>query len=202
MMDDMKTWMKRALIIIALALLAGVVALRSGRDEPPLPDASRGPAFEMYLLKPRIARPVFGILPKTIEEKLEAGAERRFDLASPGATIVHVGRNRLELRANDWILSIETDAKGEIAPGTYFAYTMMLAERQRTLRCRPADRPTGYLRAAPRPGADELDGRFLVELAICENEETGKTIEWPPAPLTARGSFARLPLRATPDAAP
>ncbi len=38
-----------------------------------------------------------------------------------------------------------------------------------------------------------MDGRFQLELAICENVETGKVIEWPPAPLTVRGSFAGVP---------
>jgi hypothetical protein len=37
------------------------------------------------------------------------------------------------------------------------------------------------------------DGRFLVELAACKNAESGKAIEWPPAPLTVRGSFNGLP---------
>ena len=70
---------------------------------------------------------------------------------------------------------------------------MELAEKQRRLRCRPADRASGYLRTTTRAGSDDLDGRFLVELATCENVETGKVIEWPPAPLTVRGSFKGLP---------
>jgi hypothetical protein len=189
--------MKRSLLLVLLLVVALLAALRlllrDNADAPLLPDASGGPAFEMWVIKPRMARPVFGILPKSIEEKLEAGAERRFDLKSPGAAIVHAAPNRLELRANDWTLSLEANHKGEIDSATYLVYTMMLAERQRTLRCRPADRPVGYLRAAPRPGSRELDGRFLVELAACENEETGKVVQWPPAPLTLRGSFARLP---------
>ncbi len=51
----------------------------------------------------------------------------------------------------------------------------------------------GYLHATTRAGSDELDGRFLIELATCENAETGKIIEWPSAPLTVRGSFESLP---------
>jgi hypothetical protein len=34
---------------------------------------------------------------------------------------------------------------------------------------------------------------FLVELATCENADSRKTIEWPPAPLTVRGNFEGLP---------
>jgi hypothetical protein len=51
----------------------------------------------------------------------------------------------------------------------------------------------GYLHATARAGPDVLDGRFLVELATCENAETGKVIKWPPAPLTVRGKFEGLP---------
>jgi hypothetical protein len=88
---------------------------------------------------------------------------------------------------------IEADGEGHVASGTHLVYTMILAEKQRTLRCRPADGAPGYLRTTTRVGSDALDGRFLVELATCENVETGKVIEWPPAPLTVRGSFAGLP---------
>jgi hypothetical protein len=54
-----------------------------------------------------------------------------------------------------------------------------------------------------RAGAEVLDGSFLVELAACEDAETGKVLDteaganpgdaWPEAPLTLRGSFEGLP---------
>jgi hypothetical protein len=82
-------------------------------------------------------------------------------------------------------------------------FPIEIAEVQRTLRCRPADRATGYLHATTRAGSGELDGRFLVEFAACVNAETGKIIDteaggnpgdaWPSAPLTVRGSFVGLP---------
>ena len=62
-----------------------------------------------------------------------------------------------------------------------------------TLRCRPADHETfrrrlldsmhidrlnvGYLRITTPPGADEFDGHFLVELATCEDVESGKALD-------------------------
>ncbi len=67
-----------------------------------------------------------------------------------------------------------------------------LAGKPRRLRCRPAAGATGYLNTT-RVGSDKLNGSFLVELATCENTETGKVIDWPPAPLTVRGSFKELP---------
>ena len=82
-------------------------------------------------------------------------------------------------------------------------FRIVIAEKQWTLRCRPADRAVGYLHAATRPGSDVLDGRFLVELARCEDAKTGKILDteaggspgqaWPSQPLTLRGSFQGLP---------
>jgi hypothetical protein len=80
-----------------------------------------------------------------------------------------------------------------------------------TLRCRPADHETfrrrvldsmhidrlnvGYLSITTPAGADEFSGHFAVELATCENVQSGKALDWPPAPLTVHGSFDRLPHR-------
>ena len=201
-MGGMKRPMKTALIIIALALLACLVVLSimfvSRPDEPTsasVPDTSRqGPSFEVHVMKPRRARFLFGILPNNLEAKLLGGGagELRFDHTSPGAEIGSVGHDRLELRAGGWDLLIETDGKGGIAPGTRLLFPLERADRPRRLRCRPADRATGYLRTT-RAGSGKLDGRFLVELATCEDAVTGEVLEWPPAPLTVRGSFAGLP---------
>ena len=195
-MGWMKKSKKTSLIVVALALLAGLVWLGSRPDEPvgaSVSETSRGPSFEVRVEKPRLARPLGGIFPTKLEAKLFGGGELRFDHASRGAQVGSVGHDRLELRADGWNLLIEADGEGRIAPGTHLVFPILLAERQRTLRCRPADGAVGYLHAAARAGSDHLDGRFLVELATCENAETGRAIEWPPAPLTLRGSFAGLP---------
>ena len=195
----MKKSLKTSLIVIALALLACLVWLGLRPDAPDapvgasVPETARGLSFEVHVEKPRLNRFLFGILPTKLEDKLFGSGELRFDHASPGAGIGSIGHNRLELRADGWHLLMETDGEGKVAPGTSLVFPILLAERQRTLRCRPADRATGYLDAATRAGSDVLDGRFLVELATCENAETGKVIEWPQAPLTVRGSFAGLP---------
>lgn len=189
----MKTSRKIWLVIIALALLACLVMFRPQPDAPNGSGTSRGPSFQFLVIKPRLARPLFGILPNKLEEKLEAGAERRFDHTNAGVKIVSVSPNRLELSADDWALLIETDSKGNITSGTHLLYTLTLAEKLRKLRCRSAGGSPGYLRATSRTGSDALDGNFLIELATCENVETGKVIEWPPAPLNVRGSFKELP---------
>ena len=189
--------MKTSLIVsIALALLACLAWLVSRPDGPDaaiVPGTSQGTSFEVQVEKPRLARPFGGIFPAKIEARLFGGGELRFGHASRGAEVGSAGPDRLELRADGWDLVVEADGEGRIAAGTRLVFPILLAERQRTLSCRPADRPSGYLHAAARAGSDVLDGRFLVELAACENAETGKVIEWPPAPLIVRGSFEGLP---------
>ena len=195
----MKRPVKVSLLAAALALAAGLIWLASrlgGADEPvgaSVPGTSGGPSFEVRVEKPRSARFLFGILPIKFEERLLGGGDLRFGHASRGARVGGVAPDRIELCADGWELLIEADGRGGIAPGTRLAFPILLAERQRTLRCRPAEQAAGYLHAAARADSDALDGSFLVELAACENAETGKTIEWPPAPLTVRGSFAGLP---------
>jgi hypothetical protein len=189
--------MKKLLIIIALALVACLVVIGSRPDRPVAVSASRssrGPSFEVQVVRPLSARPLFGILPAVLEAKLLGDGDLRFDNASSGAEVGSVGHTHLELSADGWELLIETDGDGRIAPGTQLVFPVALAGKQRRLRCRPADRAAGSLRTSTRAGSDELDGHFLVELATCMNVESGKTIEWPPAPLRVRGSFEGLPL--------
>ena len=201
--------MKKSLIIIALALIVCVVCLvwlvsrPRELDVANVSDTSRAPAFEVYIEKPRMDRFLFGILPTRLEGYL-MGGELRFTHASRGARIGSVGHDRLELGAEGWNLSIEADREGRITPGTHLVFPIEIAEKQWTLRCRPADQAVGSLHATKRAGADVLDGRFLVELAKCEDAETGEILDteaggnpgdaWPSDPLTLRGSFAGLPL--------
>ncbi|MFS8085177.1 MAG: hypothetical protein ACMG6H_06070 [Acidobacteriota bacterium] len=186
-MGGVKTATKTSLIVVVLALLACLLVLRSRPAKPvaaSASDTSRGPSFEVNVVRPFSARPFFGLLP---------GSELRFDHTSRGAAIGSVGQDRLELRADGWDLFIETDGEGRVAPGTRLVFPIELGGRQVRLRCRPADQASGNLRTTTRAGSDNLDGNFLFELAACENADSGKAIEWPPAPLTVRGSFEGLP---------
>jgi hypothetical protein len=196
----MKPSMKIWLIIIALGLLAclaSLVWLGSRPDEADAErvlDTSRGPSFEVRVVVPRGGLPLFGILPDWFVRKHDlTPRELRFDHTSPGAKIGSVEHDRLELSADGWELFIETEGEGRVAPGTHLVFPTGLGGRQVRLNCRPADRATGYLSTTTRAGSDELGGRFLVELAICKNAESGKTMNWPPAALTVRGSFVGPP---------
>ena len=203
----MKTPLKVSLIIIALVLivsLAGLVWLVSRPDEIVVSSGtSRSPSFDVSVEKPRMDRFLGGILPTGLEAKL-IGGELRFHHASRGARVGRVGNDRLELSADGWDLLIETDGKGGIAPGTRLVFPIEIAEKKWTLRCRPADPAVGFLDATKPAGSAEFDGRFLIELAKCEDAETGEILDteaggnpgdaWPSDPLTLRGSFAGLPL--------
>lgn len=206
--------MKRALIIIALALAACLIFLVWFAARPDeqfsksVSGTSGGTAFEVLLEKPRMDRFLFGILPTRIEAKL-TGGELRFDHSSRGAKIGSVGPDHVELSADGWDLLIETDGEGRITQGTRLIFPIEIAEVQWTLRCRPADRANGYLNANTLPGSNVLDGNFLVELARCEDAKTGKILDteaggnpgdaWPSSPLTLRGRFEGLPLQPLPE---
>jgi len=208
----MKKSIKTSLIIFATALLVFVVcvvclvwiASRPESDEPVVvsaSDASQGPTFEVNIQRPRSDRPFFGILPTRLEAKLLG--ELRFNNASRGAKIGTVAPDHLELSADGWDLLIESDSEGRIAAATRLVFPIEIAERQYSLRCHPADPAKGYLHATTLPGSDVIDGRFLVELAKCENAATGKILDteaggnpgqaWPSSPLTLRGNFQGLP---------
>ncbi|MEO7970678.1 MAG: hypothetical protein ABI698_05215 [bacterium] len=200
----MKKPMKIGLIILALALLAGVVlvGLRTRESDETdetvaasVSETSRGPSFEVRVVMPRSGRPLGGILPDWIVKKLDGTpSQAGFDNASPGARIGNIGNDRLALTTDDgWDLSIEADGDGRITSGTRLVFPLALGGRQVKLRCRPTDPGNGYLLTGTRAGDNALSGRFLVKLATCENADSGKPIEWPPAPLTLRGSFASLP---------
>ena len=196
----MKRATKTSLIIIAVALLACLVVLvvlRSRRNEPDassVSDTSKSPSFEVRVVVPRLGRPLGGILPDWVVRKLDGTpSELRFDHTSPGAEIASVGHDRLELRADGWNFFMAIDGEGRVASGTRLVFPLALGGRHVRLSCRPADRAAGYLRTTTRPGSDELVGNFLVELATCTNAESGKAIEWPPAPLTVSGSFVGPP---------
>ena len=75
---------------------------------------------------------------------------------------------------------------------------MALGGRNVKLRCRPAVPAIGQLHTSTRAGSDQLAGSFHVEFANCENAESGKAIEWPPAPITVRGIFRGSPIRPSP----
>lgn len=196
----MKTW----LIVIALILLAAAAVVSLRRDQHSLDSRddiaggamAGGPAFRVLIAVPPSGRALFGMLPNWAEDRIEGAAPRQlsFDQTSPGAELVGIGPERIELRnAGGWELYIEKDGQGRIAPATYVVFPIYLGERHVKLRCRPAAVAVGHLRSQPA-GEGKLSGGFRVELEVpCKNASSGKYVEWPGAPLELQGSFSGLP---------
>jgi hypothetical protein len=201
-------------LVVITALLACLVAIGLRPGEPlAAGTTSQSPWFQVRVEKPASNRPLGGLLGLIPSDDLA------FSSASLGAAIGVVARHRLELKAEGWSLSIETDAAGRVAPETRLVFPSWLRRgddpKPVALRCRPADRNVkitgfkgwrsrveswdsdiGHVRLTTPPDADEFTGQFLVELATCENVASGRPLEWPNAPLIVRGRFDRLPTRA------
>lgn len=189
---------KILVLIISLALLlACIVVLRLRRGNPIGPSVSEtsrlieGPAFEVQVEMPAFNS---GRAPWEIPGVI-LGYDHgpRFDQASPGAQVGKIAADHIELSADGgWDILIETDSEGRLTKGTYVAFPVKLGGRPLKFDCRPADLSVGYLHTNARPGSDELDGSFKLEVAICKNAVSGKTAAWPYRPLKVRGNFARL----------
>ncbi len=193
---------KPSRILLPLALLAGFAALvclplvvyRPDRPVPTIvPGSSSGPAFVVQIIRPRFGLPLGGILPPQL---FGHEAHLGFESTSPGASIGSVGPERLELRADDWELVLVVDAEGRVTPETQVVFELLFEEQPRKVRGRPGDPAVGALSTTVLAGSGELAGSFDVELARCEDADTGEPLGWPPRPLVLHGSFDRLPLDA------
>ena len=184
-------------IIVLALLLVCIVALKLRMDkqiEPSVLETSRligGPAFKV-----QVSMPAFnsGRAPWEIPGVI-LGYDHgpHFDQASPDAQVGTIAADHIELSAGGgWDVLIEADGNGRLTQGTYVAFPVKLGSRPLKFNCRPADLSVGYLHTTARPGSDELDGSFQLEVAICKNTASGKTATWPYQPLKVRGSFARL----------
>ncbi len=158
-----------------------------------VPGSSSGPAFVVQIIRPRLGLPLGGILsPQLFGLEAHLG----FESTSAGASIGSVGADRLELGADDWELVLVLDADGRVTPETQVVFELMFEERLRRVRCRPGDTAIGTLRTTALAESGELSGSFDIELARCEDADTGQPLGWPPEPLVLHGSFDRLPLDA------
>src|SRR6185369_7688444 len=204
----MKKPLQISLSIFALVLvlcLASIVWLLSRPHEfgaPNIAGTTSLPSFEVIIEKPRMDRPFFGIVPTKLEAKIFGVSELRFDQASGGARVGSIGISHVDLHADGWDLNIESTVEGKIGSGTRIVFPIEIAEKQWTMRCRPADQAVGSFNVAPRTGSGQLQGNFVVEFTNCEDAKTGKVLDteaggrpgdaWPSAPLTVRESFAGL----------
>lgn len=189
--------MKKTLLLtvpLALALLALLILTPTEVPKPRAGPPSAGAAsFRLQVLVPRLALPFAGILPDAVATHFDlTPSVLGFDHHSPGAES-SADPARLELRnAEGWDFSLITDVESAISSKTSLVFPLGLGGTRRTLRCHPAADAVGHLQSAQMSG-DRVEGRFLVELAHCEDALTGERVPWPASPLTVRGSFQGLP---------
>ncbi len=105
-----------------------------------------------------------------------------------------MGPRRIELGADGWDLLLVLDDDGRVASETTIVFDLVFEDRTRRVRCRPGDPAVGTLNSVTPGESGELSGSFDIELAHCEDAETGTPLGWPPRPLLLHGSFDRLPL--------
>ena len=187
-------------ILLPLVLLAGIAfavsfSLAVYRPDRPVdgivPGSSAGPSFVVQIIRPRLGLPLGGLLPpRFFGQETHLG----FDSTSAGAVVGSVGPGRIELGADDWDLVLVLDADGRVTPETQVVFELALGGRLRKVRCRPDERVVGTFSTAALDESGELSGSFDIELARCEDADTGAALGWPPKPLVLHGSFDRLPL--------
>lgn len=184
--------MNRIVVVIVAVFLgsASWLILTSQRDQQSRrrdTEASGAPLFEVRVITPVSNRPLAGLFGFFT-------GEQQFDSQSPGATAAVGHSGRLEFAARGWALSIAFDPDARIGRDTTLESDFLLDERPR-LRCRPDSPPVGEIEWRAVPGETQAHGTFYLELATCENAQTGNVIEWPNAPLTVTGRFDGVPRR-------
>jgi len=193
--DRRPSWVRLPLGLLAGLAVVVVFSLGVYRPDRPVativPGSSSGPAFLVQIIRPRLGLPLGGILPPRL---FGLEAHLGFESTSAGASIGSVGPGRLELGADGWDLVLVLDADGRVTPETHVVFELMFEERLRRVRCRPGDPAIGTFSTTALAGSSELSGSFDIELARCEDADTGKPLGWPPQPLVLHGSFDRLPL--------
>ena len=99
---------------------------------------------------------------------------------------------KIEVSADDWSLKLAINSVGDVTSETEVVFKLLFEDRVRTVRCRPDDPAIGTVEIIELSGLGEISGHFDIELAHCEDAETGKPLGWPPKPFILHGSFDRL----------
>ncbi len=187
-------------ILLTLGLLAGLtvvvyfspIGYRPDRPVATIvPGSSPGPAFVVQIIRPRLGLPLGGIVPPHL---FGLEAHLGFDSTNPSASFGRVSPGRLELGTDDWELVLDVDADGRVTTDTQVVFELMFEDSLRKVRCSPGDQAIGTFSTTSLAESGELSGSFDIELARCEDADTGELLGWPPKPLVLHGSFDRLPL--------
>lgn len=192
---DSRKWTGRILLLTSLVALAIVVCFSFVVYQPdrPVPDiapgSSSGPAFVVQVIRPRLGLPLGGIVPPQF---FGVDANLIFNSTTAGASIGNISPDRIELSADKWELVLVFDGDGRVSPETFVVFDLVFEDRLRTVRCWPGEPAIGTVQTAKRATTGHLSGNFNIELARCEDADTGKPLGWPPKPLVLHGSFDQL----------
>jgi hypothetical protein len=155
-----------------------------------VPGSSAEPSFVVQVIRPREALPIAGLLPP---HWFGVDAELGFDSKSAGSSYT-LENEMLKLSGANVELHLVYDAMGKIQPETEIVFDVIFEEKIRRVRCRPGNPVVGtFGRREMAP--TEFSGNFAIELPICEDADTGKSLGWPPKPFILRGSFDGLRLQ-------
>lgn len=179
-----------ALLVLVISLL--FIFYKPDRPLPRIePASSSEPTYVVQIIRPRLGLPFAGLLPP---QMFGNDAHLGFDSKSAGAEIRSVESGRIELAAEDWELVLAFDEDGKVTSKTLVAFELLFEDRRRKVRCRPAEPIIGTLEIVKLEDNTELSGSFDIELAPCNDAETGKSLGWPSKPLILHGSFDRIPI--------
>ena len=179
-------------LIVAIVLAIGLSLALYRPDRPVAtiaPGSSSGPSFVVQMIRPRLGLPLGGIVPPQV---FGQEAHLGFASTSEGARVVVVGPGRIELGADGWDLVLAFDGKGVVTAATQIVFELEFEGRKRRVRCRPGSAAAGQLNIASSIGAGGPSGSFDIELARCEDVESGQSLGWPPKPFILHGSFDQL----------
>lgn len=179
-----------ALLLLAVLVVVclGISSYRPDRPIKRIEPASSGPAFVAQVIRPRAGLPLGGMLPP---ELFGVDAHLGFDSTVAGAAY-RLADGKIELNADDWVLKLSFDSVGQVTIETEVVFELVFEDRVRAVRCQPDDPAVGTVEIIELSGSGEISGHFEIELAHCEDAETGKPLGWPPKPFILHGSFDRL----------
>ncbi len=186
------SWLWHLFWLVAVFALFAVFAIRVYRPDTPIatiiPGSSAEPSFAVQIIRPREGLPLGGLLPPHL---FGVDAKLGFDSQSAKSSYT-LESTRLKLSGANWELLLVYDPMGQIQPDSEVVFDLLFENRSRRVRCKPSIPPVGTLERS-EIASNEFSGAFVIELPICEDAETGRSLGWPFKPLIMRGSFDRLP---------
>lgn len=181
----------RVFVFVVVVVLLIHLTMNVYRPDSPVPTiapgSSAGPTFVVQVIRPREGLPIGGLLPPQL---FGVDAELGFDSNSSDSSY-SLENGHLHLSGADWELRLVHDTAGQIQPESEVVFDLVFEDQTRHVRCKLGVPPLGTFQAR-EIAPDEFSGEFVMELPICEDAETGRSLGWPPKPFILRGSFDRL----------